>query len=298
MNTFLHPKRVVQALYYGFRWRLKKLLRLPEKPRLPVVSGDLAAALIHHRKIATLVSAHLPDMQKREGLTGCEIGSGDCLVIADLLLGKGYKKVYLVEKQRIVVNNRQIELLERLRESGLPNRLEAVIAGTSPSLNAEKVTVIPEFFENAVLTEKVDFIFSHDVIEHVEDLEGFFLKCASILSPDGLMVHKFDLSGHEFFEYPIPHLDFQTYSDWLYDLMFPKYRRSCRWFLDEITDAVRSAGFTGIEAVTLTTEDADYARKLHPRLRTKARRRTLEQILPMDVLLTARLNRADHQSIL
>ena len=30
--------------------------------------------------------------------TACEIGCGDCLASADLLLGGGYKKIYLIEK--------------------------------------------------------------------------------------------------------------------------------------------------------------------------------------------------------
>ena len=288
MITLLHPKQVLRASYYGLRWRLKRALRIPDQPKMPVVGGDIQVAFARHQRIAELVSQFIPENQEADDMIGCEIGSGDCLVIADLLLGKGFKKVFLVEKQTIVVNQLQIDLLEQLKESGLPNNLDAVSLGSPLSINAERVFVIPEYFENAELNDKVDFLFSHDVVEHVEDLTGFFAKCASVLSSKGMMVHKFDLSGHEFFEYPIPHLDFQTYPEALYKLMFPKYRRSCRWFLDEITDAVRAAGFQKMETVILTSEDADYAKKLRPRLRLKARQRTLEQILPMDVLLIAK----------
>lgn len=47
-------------------------------------------------------------------------------------------------------------------------------------------------------------------------------------------VQKFDFSGHEFPEDPIPPLDFQTYPDWLFNLIVPKYRRAAGHFADEI----------------------------------------------------------------
>ena len=287
----LHPKQVLRALYCGQRWRLKRLLRIPDRPRNPVVDGDSEAAFERHLRICTLLNTGVKALPEdvRTGVA-CEIGCGDCLSTADLFLGAGFRKVYLVEKQQIVLDDRQRALLKRLADlSELPNSLTCLSGDSPPKIDA-RIQIIPEFFENAELPEKVDLIFSNDVIEHVEDLPGFFSACARILKPGGVMLHKFDLSGHEFFEDPLPPLDFQTYPNWLYDLMFPKYRRACRWFLDEIESAIDSAAFSKPKLQFIRTAEEEYVKQLIPFLRADAKRRTVKELKPLDIVLTASLS--------
>jgi len=284
----LHPYQVLRAIYYGQRWRLKRLLKIPDKPKTPVIDSGIDLAFKRHHRICSIADRVLSLASPPSRRIACEIGPGDCLSVADLLLGSGFGKVYLVERSQFIIDERQVALLGKLSSTGLPNRGEAVISDPVPRMNTEKITVIPEFFENAHLPEKVDFIFSHDVVEHVEDLGAFFKGCREILQKDGLMVHKFDLSGHEFFEDPMPPLDFQTYPDWLYDLMFPRYRRACRWFLDEIVGAARYAGFSNIEITLINSAERGYVADLLPHLRLNARSRSIEELMPLDVLLTAR----------
>lgn len=286
----LHKKQVLRAVYFAQRWRLKRLLQIPDKPRAPVLNSPTGAALERHLRICTLLAGNLKDLDLSQGGVACEVGSGDCLASADLFLGAGFNKVYLVEKQAIVVDQRQRDVLRALADRPeLPNAMQAMVDSDLPAINAEKVQVIPAFFEEAEVPEKVDFIFSFDVVEHVEDLDGFFKKCADILSPNGVMLHKFDLSGHEFFEDPMPPLDFQTYPDWLYRLMFPKYRRACRRFLDEIVAAMGKAGFELTNQEVLRAAEADYIKMLHPSLCSKARKRSLDQLAPLDVVATLKL---------
>lgn len=285
-KMLLHPYQVFRAVYYGLRWRLKRLLQLPDRPRNPVVDGDAEAAFARHLRICQLVKEAIENIAPENRGSACEIGSGDCLAVADLLLGAGFQHVFLVEKQQVVVDARQVSLLQRLAaRDDLPNKLGVLAGG---AINQEKVTVVPEFFESANLPFKADFIFSHDVIEHVEDLDGFFQGCAGILNPTGKMVHKFDLSGHEFFEDPLPPLDFQTYPNWLYKLMFPKYRRACRRFLDEVIQAADSSGFRQSHIDLIRCADSRYMKELRPRLRFEARSRSAEQLSPLDVLVSFR----------
>ena len=78
-------------------------------------------------------------------------------------------------------------------------------------LNASKATAHQGLLENIGIPEAVDLVYWFDVLEHVEDLNGLFACCAKMLRPGGISLHKFDLSGHEYFEDPLPPLDFQTY---------------------------------------------------------------------------------------
>jgi SAM-dependent methyltransferase len=258
-------------------------LGIAGKEDTPVIGGDIARAVERHFRIATLLRSVLPESPHG---VACEVGSGDCLAAADLLLGVGFREVILVEKKPITADERQKEVLRRLAAGGLPNRSEVFHPDGGNRLDSSRVRVIPEYFEKACLERQVDFLFSFDVVEHVEDLRSFFKNCRSVVAPGGIMVHKFDLSGHEFFEDPMPPLDFQTYPDWLYHLMFPKYRRACRRFLDEILDAAALEGFADHPSVTMIREaEEDYLAALRPLLRSNARRRSDEQLKPLDIVV-------------
>jgi len=285
----LHPYQVCRAIYYGQRWRLKRFLRIPDRPVNPVVDGDPELAFERHLRICTLLDKSMAALGSDfKGGVACEIGCGDCLSTADLLLGLGFEKIYLIEKKPIVLNDRQSALLMRLASlPGLPNAMTCLVDGDPPVLN-NKVQIIPEYFENAELPEQVDFIFSNDVIEHVEDLGGFFSGCARILKPGGLMLHKFDLSGHEFFEDPLPPLDFQTYPRWLYEFMFPKYRRAVGNFADTIFDEIRKQGLEIADTIPIRTADPSYLSKIWPSLRKAARERSSEIVALLDVVVIVR----------
>jgi len=283
---FLHKYQVIRSVYYAQRWRLKRALGIKDRPRNPVVDGDLDWAFERHLRLCRLLNQEIAALRSESRKVACEIGCGDCLSSSDLLLGLGFEKIYLVEHQPIVIDERQRQLLARLAtQTDLPNALDSIEKDNPDRLNP-RIEHIPSFFEDSNVPEQVDLIFSNDVLEHVEDLETFFVRCKQMLKPHGVMVHKFDLSGHEFFEDPIPPLDFQTYPDWLYQLMFPKFRRSCRWLLDEIVAHARFAGFQTFQTRIIRAADIGYTRSIHPQLRSKARARTVDQLLPLDVVIT------------
>lgn len=285
----LHPRKVARAVYYGTRWRIRKSLGIPEKHHDPVVGGDLEVAFARHLRICELMNEAVASASLEAGFVACEIGSGDCVAGADLLLGSGARKVYLVEKQPIPMVPNQREIIRRLAATpGLPNRAEALTGVSEIALDA-RVSVIAEFFEDARLPEPVDFIFSFDVLEHVEDLDAFFAGCARILKPGGRMIHKFDLSGHEFFEDPMPPLDFQTYPDWLYGLMFPRYRRATRFLLDQHMASMEKAGFIVASRRFIHAADASYVQRVRPQLRATARQRSDEDLAALDVVVEATL---------
>jgi hypothetical protein len=175
-----------------------------------------------------------------------------------------------------------------VEDPALPNRGDILAPGDVPSLDSAKATAHQGLLEKVVIPEAVSMVYSFDVVEHVEDLDGFFSCCFRMLTPGGLSLHKFDLTGHEFFEDPIPPLDFQTYPTWLFNLIFPKYRRAAGHFSDTILESMKRQGFL-IEAVKpIRIAESGYLAEIWPMLRKEARRRAPETVSLLDVIVVAR----------
>lgn len=102
------------------------------------------------------------------------------------------------------------------------------------------------------------------------------------------MVHKFDLSGHGLLEDPLPPLDFQTYPDWMYRLMYPKYGRAVRHFVDEFFFEIQRQGFLDMHISPLRTADDHYLTDLWPRLRPAAKLRPRKEVALLDLIVSAR----------
>jgi len=287
--NLLHKHRVFKAFYYASRWRLKQLLGLPEKPNLHVVQSGLATALERHCRICLTLLPYFQTVSELRGGLVAEIGSGDCLAPADMALGMGARHVHLLDQRPIVVSPLHRAVVDALAaDAALPN-LGTILAGGEPTrLNPQVATAHTGLLESVGLPEPPHLIYSFDVLEHVEDLNGFFRRCREMSKPGTMHVHKFDLSGHEFFEDPLPPLDFQTYPDWLYNLIFPKYRRTAGHFADEIFDAMKANGCVIEEVVALRTAEKDYIHKIKPALRAKARQREDETLALLDVVVVAR----------
>lgn len=288
MFPIRHSDRVLQALYYGSRWRLKRLLRIPEKPYAAVINTGIDEATKRYRRICETILEHLPKPNSMVGSVVAEIGCGDCLAAADLMLGIGARHVHLIEYFPIVVTQSHCEALKPLVDDlSLPNRGE-ILDTECIRLNPSRATAHQGLLEDIGIPEPVDLVYSFDVVEHVEDLNGFFDCCAKMLRPGGISLHKFDLSGHEYFEDPLPPLEFQTYPTWLFNLIFPKYRRAVGNFGDTIMDAMRNQGLEIIEVVPIRKADPEYLDAVWPRLRKEARLRSREIVSLLDVIVIAK----------
>jgi SAM-dependent methyltransferase len=189
--------------------------------------------------------------------------------------------------QPAVVNEKQIRALETIRQMDIPVSME-IVDKVGMLLNAGKVTYQQSYMENYVVNDRYDFICSFNVGEHVEDMDGFFASCYRATRPGGINAHMIDLGGHGEFEDPLPPLDFQTYPDWLYGMMFPPYNRATRRFCSEYADAGRKAGFELIEVVKLRTAESGYLKAIRPLLRIAAQERSDEEISVIEFALIAR----------
>ena len=290
----LHPNLVLKGIFHRFanssKGLLKTILGCPRNPTFPVLAGDPEKALQRHIRICETLYSEIKRLNIKMSGTACEIGCGDCLASADLLLSGGFNKVYLIEKN---MSNKacktQQNILKKLaKRPELPNSLKILSRSGSGEIDQGRAVLIRDHLEKAPLPVSVDFLFSHDVLEHVEDLDGFFQACLKILKPGGIMAHKFDLTGHGLLEDPIPPLDFQTYPDWLYKLMFPKYSRATRNLLSIYIHQIQKKGFEDITVECLRKASAEYIDCIWPLLRPVVRLEPKDSVAQLELILSAR----------
>ena len=293
-GNMLHPDLVLKTIFHrtanSGKSLLKTLLGRPSNPTFPVLAGDPDKALQRHLRICETLYNEIKRLEINMKGTACEIGCGDCLASADLLLGGGYEKIYLIEKNISPnIHKTQQNILKQLAERPeLPNCLKIVSHSAKMEIDQSRAVLIREHLEKASLPESVDFLFSHDVLEHVEDLGGFFQACLKILKPNGVMVHKFDLTGHGLLEDPIPPLDFHTYPDWLYTLMYPKYSRATRQLLSAYIYQIKRKGFQDIRVECLRKASAEYIDSIWPSLRAAVRLEPKDAVAQLELVLSAR----------
>ena len=297
----LHPSIVLKSIYRRYLGLFKTaIIRPPLRSFLhclrltrsqqfcgkKVVNEELVKD--RHLRICRILHQQIQKLALPGHGTACEIGAGDCLASSDLLLGYGFEKVYVVEKSVPEITVGQVEVLREIAShTDLPNQLDVLLQENGGCLNSERVILVEKYFEESELPELVDLIVSFDVLEHVEDVSTFFRNCHRALSDGGVMIHKFDLSGHGLLEDPVPPLDFQTYPDWLYHLMYSKYRRAVRNWIDTFTKELLYHGFKDLRITAIRTADPAYVAAIRPRLRKAASHLTDEQISFLDVVITA-----------
>lgn len=286
----LHKQRVLKTICYSTRRRLRQwVLRKGPRPAPPqVLSQPLDAVVERHSWIARTALDNLPAGLDLKGKHVCEVGPGDCLAAASLFLGLGAARVEMVETSAPVVNEKQLQVLERLKAEGFPVDLSIIVNdGAAWKLDPSRIGYHQVYMENFSTPQQMDFMFSFSVMEHVEDLPGFYRSAARVMAPKSWMVHAVDLGGHELFDEPLPPLDFQTYSEALYRLMYPIYRRATRRFLDEHLDAAEAGGFA-VKRVNVTRRADDaYLNSLWPNLRPEARLRSRETLSAVEFTFTA-----------
>jgi len=292
MSKFSHPVPLLKSAYYGTRWRIKQLLGIKVKPHTDVLSSGLDSAVARYRRICETLLSNLPDRSIIRDAVVSEIGCGDCLAAADMMLGMGAKHVHLVEFIPMVVTEEHSKALAPLvADVALPNNGSVLADGLPTRLNDSLVTFHEGFLENTRIPEPVDFLYSFDVLEHVEDLDGFFSYCGEVVKPGGTMMHKFDLSGHGEFEDPMPPLDFQTMPRWVYDLAFPKYNRAVGNFADQFFASSEKHGFTDLKVIPIRVADNAYLNEIRPHLRKEARERDEDVVKLLDLILIATRSR-------
>lgn len=136
--------------------------------------------------------------------TCLELGPGNSYNNAYNFLMNGAKKVILIDKfPRYIKTTKQKEYFKRELEyiEKKYNKKELFFV-KGDSLNKRYIRLIAEDITQSDIKEKVDFIYSISVFEHIRDVEGNIKKLSKILKNDGLMYHSIDLRDHYNFNNP------------------------------------------------------------------------------------------------
>jgi SAM-dependent methyltransferase len=282
----LHKAKVGRAIWYSARSRLRRALGFKSRARAWPATG-LEAVVAHHTDLVRRFLEAAPPSWNVAGEIVCEAGCSDCWAIASLLAGTGAAKVDLVEPTPPVLDPRQAEVLKAVRQAGFPLDTTILRGGNELSLDSARVTYHNTVLEGLDFEGRYDYLFSIDVMEHVEDLDGFYAACLKVLKSGGQMFHSIDFSGHSDFEDPVPPLDFQTYPDWLHDLMYPPFHRATRSFLSDHYQAMSRAGLVLDETRVLRRADPDYLAAIWPHLRRRARSLPPEEVAALQAVLTS-----------
>jgi len=283
----LHKFRVLKALKGNAKRQTRILLGIKARPKLPVLSLPLERTVELHSLICRRLTDLWPVGLDLTGESVCEIGPGDCLAAAAFFVAKGARHVDLVELEPPVVTAKQFQVLSALKNMGLPIDLKVISNGDSLALNDQYVSYHKYHMEDYQVANQHGFLFSHNVMEHVEDLESVFKAAHRALRPGGRMLHVIDLGGHGELEDPIPPLDFQTYPDWLFEWMYPTHYRNTRRFLEDYRQATAKAGFGKVEIRPLRIADKSYVESIRSKLRPAAQRQPNEDLAVIEFTLSA-----------
>ena len=283
----LHKLRVLKALKGNAKRQARILLGLKARPKNPFLDRPITEIIGAQALICRRLMELWPVGLNLEGESTCEIGPGDGVASAAFFIAKGARHVDLVELHPPTADMRHLEVLKTLQGQGVPLSLDVMATGAVPAFNDRLISYHQQHMETYPIENRHGFLFSHYVMEHVEDLESCFRAMHRSLRPGGQMLHVIDLGGHGEFEDPLPPLDFQTYPDWLFDWMYPVHCRNTRLFLEDYRQAIAQAGFSKFEIRPLRVADKAYATAIQRHSRSAARQQPLEDFAVVEFALIA-----------
>lgn len=205
------------------------------------------------------------------GKTLLEYGPGDTPGVALLMIAHGAQKVMCVDRfPMLSLSGRNARALREL-VAGLPapfrQRGEAAIRhdkDDAVSLRTEYVEYLVRPSGLSGLRAKADLAFSRAVLEHVDDLAATFADMAAALKPGGTAIHQVDLKSHGL--HRRNPLDFLTWPESLWRLMYSHKGVPNRWRIDRYRDAIKGCGLN-LERLSVTLRaDLSHIEEVRPRL--------------------------------
>lgn len=233
-------------------------------------------------------------------LDGCrvlEYGPGDILGVALLLYGLGAQQVDCVDRfplEGASEKNLEVyrQLICSLPEPARSRAAAAFKATGDPASGFRPECVRYRVTPNGLSGEDgaYDRIVSRAVLEHVNSLPLTLRDMERGLRPGGLAVHSVDLRSHNLDRY-VP-LDFLTWPDWLYQLMYSHKGFPNRLRVGDFRDAI---GMTSLELLSITPTSRAAAADLdrvRPHLPARLRDADPDELAWLGFWIT--LRRPDH----
>lgn len=173
-----------------------------------------------------------------DGKTLMEYGPGDLPGVAALMIARGARKVYCVDRFPLVnLSAKNARVLagmidgcrgvERDRLVGCLANPDNPAAGFAP----ERIEYLVRPSGLSGLRSAVDLVLSRAVLEHVNDLEATFADMVAALRPGAVAIHQVDLRSHGL--HKANPLDFLAWSPRLWHWMYSEKGVPNRWRIDK-----------------------------------------------------------------
>lgn len=189
-----------------------------------------------------------------DGKTLLEYGPGDLPGVALLMLARGARKVWCVDRFPLVNLSPKnawavSELLQAASEAER-QRMRACLANPadpSAGLDPARIEYLVRPSGLSGLRAEADFVYSRAVLEHVDDLGATFADMAQALRPGACAIHQVDLRSHGL--HKVNPLDFLAWSPQLWHRMYSRKGVPNRWRVDRYRTVVSTLPFDDVSFV-------------------------------------------------
>jgi SAM-dependent methyltransferase len=215
--------RIFKNFYYGLRYQF----------HLGTYSID---GVIHLHKEVEESLAYVTDVfedyfrfsgiekQAFEGKYVLEIGPGDSLGVALMMVGLGVRQVVCIDRFLTYRDpNKERAIMAALVDAAPPVAKERMnrCLDSDHRIVGDVIRYMPDVPFETVAEKfgeiRFDYIISRAVLEHVYDIDKTYACCRKLLRSGGRMIHKVDLANHSSVE--LHPLQFLTYTERLWWLM-------------------------------------------------------------------------------
>lgn len=204
-----------------------------------------------------------------------EIGPGDSVGSGICALLEGAEKYLAFDAINHTNPTFDISMLEDLVELFYKNSLnhlqEKIVdlkkdLGTSNHLRTRIKYFSPWWEFDEIEDNKIDFVFSTAVMEHIDDIDSFYRKVYGFLKPGGLISSLIDYSAHEFSEKWFEHY---YYGDkfWKFLMHGRKYIINRRTHTEHLL-SMKNSGFTIVKDDRRLDDKVNY-RKISKSIRSR-----------------------------
>ncbi len=268
------------------RWRAARARTAPAPEHLDREYLETYAYGIYERSVRAAGAV--------EGKRVCEIGPGDHLGVALLMLAGGAESYTAIDRFRGGVSSPAAKrfyaaLIDDLRrhEPEMHERLgrRGICAEDFPE-RCELVSFRNVSIEQAGEAERFDLVVSNNVVEHVSDMGAFARALGRMLRPGGVAVHRVDFGPHNWMD--LGYFEWLRISDATWRWMGSHRGYPNRKRFHELCAEFESAGLK-LACSELNLLDTELTEREAERLPPRFRAMPLESLRVLDAVIECRL---------
>jgi SAM-dependent methyltransferase len=222
-----------------------------------------------------------------EGADIAEFGPGDNLASGLAMLAGGARSYTALDRFGVDYSSPQAKRWYRAVEDRWPtffphNRWpEWLRADAFPEAYPDRVEASATAVEDAAVRRQFDIVCSYQVAEHVVDVNRFASLTASLLTPDGVAIHRVDFGPHDCWTRYDDPLTFLRFAPWLWSAMGCNRGYPNRVRHHELWRALKQVGLE-VDCVDRTFYSAEQVRL--ERLHSSYREMPVESLLTADTV--------------